>query len=118
MRISDWSSDVCSSDLDRRIVYRALSKSEVFEAFASAPQDLRLLDHHPPARVLDRDTPSLSTADAACLGATLYLKRSEEHTSELQSLMRISYAVFCLKKKNEHHKNHTKNTVNQHKRLK
>src|SRR3546814_16312355 len=93
MRISDWSSDVCSSDLpcfdefrhllplvqDRRIVYRALSKSEVFEAFASAPQDLRLLDHHPPARVLDRDTPSLSTADAACLGATLYLKAAARH---------------------------------------
>src|SRR3546814_5257326 len=79
MRISDWSSDVCSSDLDRRIVYRALSKSEVFEAFASAPQDLRLLDHHPPARVLDRDTPSLSTADAACLGATLYLKADARH---------------------------------------
>src|SRR3546814_17715954 len=79
MRISDWSSDVCSSDLDRRIVYRALSKSEVFEAFASAPQDLRLLDHHPPARVLDRDTPTLSTADAARLGATLYLKTDAPH---------------------------------------
>src|SRR3546814_8461331 len=33
--------------------------------------------------------------------AGFYLKRSEEHTSELQSLMRISYAVFCLKKKNK-----------------
>src|SRR3546814_9476680 len=33
--------------------------------------------------------------------------RSEEHTSELQSLMRISYAVFCLKKKKEHHKKNT-----------
>src|SRR3546814_4378044 len=33
--------------------------------------------------------------------------RSEEHTSELQSLMRISYAVFCLKKKKKHHHNHT-----------
>src|SRR3546814_2963953 len=33
------------------------------------------------------------------------LKRSEEHTSELQSLMRISYAVFCLKKKNKNHNN-------------
>src|SRR3546814_6745762 len=32
--------------------------------------------------------------------------RSEEHTSELQSLMRISYAVFCLKKKTQHHINH------------
>src|SRR3546814_9274811 len=36
--------------------------------------------------------------------------RSEEHTSELQSLMRISYAVFCLKKKNKNHNLHTKHT--------
>src|SRR3546814_10515524 len=36
-----------------------------------------------------------------CLGAQAAWQRSEEHTSELQSLMRISYAVFCLKKKNE-----------------
>src|SRR3546814_4720528 len=35
----------------------------------------------------------------------LFLARSEEHTSELQSLMRISYAVFCLKKKNTRHSN-------------
>src|SRR3546814_1103576 len=34
------------------------------------------------------------------------LARSEEHTSELQSLMRISYAVFCLKKKTQHHQHH------------
>src|SRR3546814_8794819 len=38
------------------------------------------------------------------------LVRSEEHTSELQSLMRISYAVFCLKKKTKHHKTHTTTT--------
>src|SRR3546814_8203553 len=48
-------------------------------------------------------------------------RRSEEHTSELQSLMRISYAVFCLKKKNKkkanHHYRHTQNTLkNQHHR--
>src|SRR3546814_10645150 len=39
------------------------------------------------------------------------LLRSEEHTSELQSLMRISYAVFCLQKKNNHHKNITSNQI-------
>src|SRR3546814_4552523 len=39
--------------------------------------------------------------------------RSEEHTSELQSLMRISYAVFCLKKKNQHHIDHTSTTRTQ-----
>src|SRR3546814_1817191 len=43
-------------------------------------------------------------------------KRSEEHTSELQSLMRISYAVFCLKKKNREHKEtYTRNKLQQHK---
>src|SRR3546814_5485268 len=41
-------------------------------------------------------------------GAALLPTRSEEHTSELQSLMRISYAVFCLKKKNDHNKDHIK----------
>src|SRR3546814_10240629 len=40
--------------------------------------------------------------------------RSEEHTSELQSLMRISYAVFCLKKKNLQNNNHNNLTSNQH----
>src|SRR3546814_7372681 len=48
--------------------------------------------------------PGLSTSDDA-----KPLPRSEEHTSELQSLMRISYAVFCLKKKNEHITNRTIN---------
>src|SRR3546814_9249772 len=43
--------------------------------------------------------PLLTTASGAKMG-----KRSEEHTSELQSLMRISYAVFCLKKKTTHEK--------------
>src|SRR3546814_4495929 len=44
--------------------------------------------------------------------ALLVLKRSEEHTSELQSLMRISYAVFCLKKKKQHKKTNTNNKNN------
>src|SRR3546814_8600143 len=43
--------------------------------------------------------------------ARLPVRRSEEHTSELQSLMRISYAVFCLKKKKKHTKNVTKTKV-------
>src|SRR3546814_2286114 len=42
---------------------------------------------------------------------TFVPRRSEEHTSELQSLMRISYAVFCLKKKNTTHKNHPTQTI-------
>src|SRR3546814_4446972 len=51
---------------------------------------------HALCRVID---PVHVTADAALPGAAPWLGRSEEHTSELQSLMRISYAVFCLKKK-------------------
>src|SRR3546814_9522011 len=45
--------------------------------------------------------------------ATLEIARSEEHTSELQSLMRISYAVFCLKKKNKHYDKKTQDTRQQ-----
>src|SRR3546814_9164813 len=73
MRISDWSSDVCSSDL------------------YSDSLSLRL--------------PYSVKLATECKSLTHYTKgtqsphRSEEHTSELQSLMRISYAVFCLKKK-------------------
>src|SRR3546814_8336009 len=93
MRISDWSSDVCSSDLARKrllvvddsVTTRTLEKSileaagyEVLEA-ADGAEAWQLLGER---------------------GADLVV-RSEEHTSELQSLMRISYAVFCLKKKNK-----------------
>src|SRR3546814_1297882 len=46
-------------------------------------------------------------AGYAVYGPQAMLVRSEEHTSELQSLMRISYAVFCLKKKTNHKKNHS-----------
>src|SRR3546814_10875190 len=54
---------------------------------------------------------AMSTASASC--SCSELSRSEEHTSELQSLMRISYAVFCLKKKTEtHHTIHT--TITNH----
>src|SRR3546814_1265513 len=75
MRIGDWSSDVCSSDLRREAVADRLGRGDPF-----AGND----------RVLD----ALQLAQVTSAG------RSEEHTSELQSLMRISYAVFCLKKKN------------------
>src|SRR3546814_6873229 len=113
MRISDWSSDVCSSDLHgvepcRPVVFPILGGHrprwlrcagglgwrEHGEAgpCLGGPHDLVMLGYDPfrpggaPVRLLRRPT------------------RSEEHTSELQSLMRISYAVFCLKKKNKHDK--------------
>src|SRR3546814_10492986 len=104
MRISDWSSDVCSSDLQRRITFSQTNRER---------------------NDVEADDPGQSVADArSCwlsrlLGGALSAvdpcrprsprhradraqpcgARSEEHTSELQSLMRISYAVFCLKKK-------------------
>src|SRR3546814_5545795 len=60
------------------------------------------LDHHPPRRRCYRGDGLLSDPR---------LRRSEEHTSELQSLMRISYAVFCLKKKTLDEYTHTTNTT-------
>src|SRR3546814_3398448 len=82
MRISDWSSDVCSSDLTRAV---PASPRGLPCACCAAPL------HHHRRRYTRPIRPDSG------------LLRSEEHTSELQSLMRISYAVFCLKKKK--HKN-------------
>src|SRR3546814_4339593 len=93
MRISDWSSDVCSSDLIQ-------ADDGCFGR---------------PAAMEGGQCNGASRRDA-CLQSAVYVtasctpvqipghgrgpnNRSEEHTSELQSLMRISYAVFCLKKK-------------------
>src|SRR3546814_5518783 len=100
MRISDWSSDVCSSDLgglqvDLVVVGLQMTSDALGVGGLVVP---RLLEadreglHRPVAqRLHDRD-------DEA---------RSEAHTSELQSLMRISYAVFCLKKKNASYNTNT-----------
>src|SRR3546814_6160983 len=57
-------------------------------------------------RGIHKDWMPLSAMDPDMARAAIAGERSEEHTSELQSLMRISYAVFCLKKKN-HKLNHT-----------
>src|SRR3546814_2022324 len=111
MRISDWSSDVCSSDLDR---FR-------FPGPHVAAHRHRLdgaWPGNPPALAGEEERVAHGRAPAGCLCgvrrfrglgglclrrhdllADKRLYRSEEHTSELQSLMRISYAVFCLKKK-------------------
>src|SRR3546814_2109233 len=82
MRISDWSSDVCSSDLTAITATRCTRTSPSAWAAASP-----------------RRSSSATTRYRAAHRATSSTPRSEEHTSELQSLMRISYAVFCLKKK-------------------
>src|SRR3546814_3061338 len=121
MRISDWSSDVCSSDL----AARPNTGEEPEAAPVTAPrpvhdgQAFRLRGDPPSVMRLSRKALA-SVGAVACLsigGALVYAllparhadapnlvetERSEEHTSELQSLMRNSYAVFSLKKKNQH----------------
>src|SRR3546814_7970566 len=108
MRICDWSSDVCSSDLGgaellleirpvRREREPARPRIEHLARDIVPPRRIGhllfedmmhgLRDRGNRAAGIDEDRPALAL-------------RSEEHTSELQSLMRISYAVFCLKKKN------------------
>src|SRR3546814_5541296 len=92
MRISDWSSDVCSSDL---AVFDVLAKDWGkldFLVHAIGFSDKNELK----GRYLDTSPDNFTlTMNVSC-----YSFRSEEHTSELQSLMRISYAVFCLKRQN------------------
>src|SRR3546814_2525032 len=143
MRISDWSSDVCSSDLRPSFLIRRVGDPQVAVRFAGIPLGheftslvLALLQvgGHPPktapevldqVRALDGDyhfetyfslscqnCPDIVQAlnlmsvvnprithtaiDGGLFQAEVEARRSEEHTSELQSLMRISYAVFCL----------------------
>src|SRR3546814_4172959 len=120
MRISDWSSDVCSSDLNGMPWW-------YFHNF-NGPLDGTRLKSLDPSGLLERHIPGgrivgcvvypaaaitepgvvkhvegdrfpLGELDGSASERVQRLHRSEEHTSELQSLMRISYAVFCLKKK-------------------
>src|SRR3546814_4890117 len=120
MRISDWSSDVCSSDLrnGRGSVCR-LGLARTVPAVDRAACDLAV--DSPPAcgkPGLSANEGGRDDIQGAAQGSVRQLAqpaddpdraagcrsgRSEEHTSELQSLMRISYAVFCLKKKNNVH---------------
>src|SRR3546814_8115672 len=112
MRISDWSSDVCSSDLHPG---RATHCGHC-GAWSAPPRVSPGRHPHPdcPHRAfLAQTLPSReerfphARQDRARGGCRHWL-RSEEHPSELQSLMRISYAVFCLKKKKHTEHNTTK----------
>src|SRR3546814_8732537 len=120
MRISDWSSDVCSSYLAYRIYIRALLSltDNIVDGAVVHPDHVVCGDNDDPYFVVAADKGTASFSDIAngialergfWLGDAFasggsngydHKARSEEHTSELQSLMRISYAVFCLKKKN------------------
>src|SRR3546814_3650669 len=116
MRISDWSSDVCSSDLladieterqswARRADEAKTHLAELEERLAATAAEIETLAGIPVALAEKRAALSelIDAAEARRRAAadTLAQGRSEEHTSELQSLMRISYAVFCLKKKQQ-----------------
>src|SRR3546814_5806472 len=125
MRMSDWSSDVCSSDLQPRLqgvipvfAFSARATRDDRPAFAGIGTTRAFFGEFAPCIMIDeqvqfahalRDRYETKTfiaerGPARDLGQGLGSKRaldtlrSEEHTSELQSLMRISYAVFCLKK--------------------
>src|SRR3546814_8211514 len=108
MRISDWSSDVCSSDLARRQDHRGRARQRRAGGRMRGPGPRRA-DRLPGAEPACGDPGGAgalagSARTCAFAGAAEAASfRSEEHTSELQSLMRISYAVFCLKKKNNTH---------------
>src|SRR3546814_6838261 len=113
MRISDWSSDVCSSDLFAAMpeVERVIGNREKFDSasFAAnnrgfpknaAPSPGPFTDNNAGGWFSGMDAKvQVSDIMAVRETAAILSARSEEHTSELQSLMRISYAVFCLKKK-------------------
>src|SRR3546814_7026321 len=112
MRISDWSSDVCSSDLHGRVEHGVEGDADELRSREVAMQAADLQEpvdldpaigaahlepvlHRP--GVPGQQQPALRIARPH--RGPPFIERSEEHTSELQSLMRISYAVFCLKKK-------------------
>src|SRR3546814_10706264 len=125
MRISDWSSDVCSSDLTngkttvtamtRQLVQAcglsARAAGNISPAALAALSDALDADDLPDVWVLELSSFQLEGTHTLAPDAAVVLNvtqdhldwhgsmRSEEHTSELQSLMRISYAVFCLNKK-------------------
>src|SRR3546814_4406720 len=98
MRISDWSSDVCSSDLCLGVAGGDGRRAQGHgECHAAPPHDRdRLL---PPE--FSRPVPAAHRSSGGAARDGPARARSEEHTSELQSLMRISYAVFCLKQTNK-----------------
>src|SRR3546814_1663622 len=119
MRISDWSSDVCSSDLPTPdstdhcsaalLLPPCIRRNPLcYRAAILIPGHSRLMQGSPKAGAKTAPGECLRWGEKRPFNKRLCAK-SEEHTSELQSLMRISYAVFCLKKKKE-----IKNEINTH----
>src|SRR3546814_6987061 len=112
MRISDWSSDVCSSNMEisqlRAQTFKGLDCQRRGKRRSALGGEIRIaaekIEHRVAARRCGRENEArkelrIRRLPGLIQGRNLERFRSEEHTSELQSLMRISYAVFCLKKK-------------------
>src|SRR3546814_8411567 len=110
MRISDWSSDVCSSDLIMEHRGRGIERQRPARhhlcivpalPFGIADRHHMVGEDASEKRVRNRRRPYIVRRRIGMrqMGEGGSGRRSEEHTSELQSLMRISYAVLCLKKK-------------------
>src|SRR3546814_4507666 len=130
MRISDWSSDVCSSDLAGQSGFQKVGRIHRAFTLACADQRVHLVNEEDDAALASFHfiqhalqpffelAAIFCASDQAahvkrhqrailqCIGHVTIgdAQRSEEHTSELQSLMRISYAVCCLKKKQQKQK--------------
>src|SRR3546814_8209488 len=129
MRISDWSSDVCSSDLNLLLRYfRGVSEQQVGReircsqqrfaagviADAARARSRRIARRNAVQQLADGQIFAIFGIEEIHRGierqigrdrpAEIEIDRSEEHTSELQSLMRITYAVFCLKNKKKKEK--------------
>src|SRR3546814_9612502 len=105
MRISDWSSDVCSSDLPEIATQISPHPHHSHHCCADCRWWVVLQACHLWAvHAVDRQRLCRGRQRCGFIKSGRIRGRSEEHTSELQSLMRISYAVFCLQKKNQHTK--------------
>src|SRR3546814_4464751 len=123
MRISDWSSDVCSSDLCLDIWSGSMTQkikaaiigsgnigTDLMIKMIKYPQNMELavvvgIDAASEGLAMARER-GIATTHEGLEGLRALPVRSEEHTSELQSLMRNSYAVFCLKKKNKRNRDY------------
>src|SRR3546814_1994333 len=118
MRISDWGSDVCSSDLRidsaRRDAGQAGHVGLLAVSKTQSADAIRALASAGQRAFGENYVQEAASKQDALRELTIEWHRSEEHTSELQSLMRISYAVFCLKKKNKNHQCYTIHTTCTH----
>src|SRR3546814_4758898 len=101
MRISDWSSDVCSSDIRSAILIEQQTPPEAPPTPCLPRIEQQRVRPAPDStNIINRAVTGAEARPGLLPFGTIFedASRSEEHTSELQSLMRISYAVFCLKK--------------------